>query len=107
MSESMGHKFDADLMCKCGVSWGENRDRARLCTRVISKYKMQPKEGHSLLDGMRRLAGYSLPVVASAAGVSRQTAQRALSGEIGGRGRVSRQTAEHVSRVTTDIIDSG
>lgn len=99
----MGHDFGEDLVCACGTSWQAHQGDPRACAPARSRYKLRPGEDQSPLDGLRRLMGISVTSVSSVAGVSRQTAQRALNGQVGGKHRTSPETAERVSRVVRDM----
>lgn len=101
----MGHEFGDSLVCGCGTSWAAHQIAARPCAPPVSRYNLTPTDDQSPLDGMRRLMGISVTTVSRIAGVSRQTAERALSGQVGGKGLTSPETAERVSQVVRDMTE--
>lgn len=102
----LGHVFDSDsdeMLCPCGVSWHDHQESPLPCPDARSRYDLKPREGQSPLDGLRRLMGVSMSTVATEARVSRHTVQRALAGNIGGRGGTSPATAERVHQAVRDL----
>ena len=102
----LGHAFDSDsdeMLCPCGMSWHDHQELPTVCPGSRSRYELKPREGQSPLDGLRRLMGVSMSTIANEAGVSRQTAQRALAGNVGGRRATAPATAERVHQAVRDL----
>ena len=104
---ALGHDFDTeDLTCSCGVTWGDHRENARACANARSSVKLKQREDATTIDNLRRSKGFAVSTIAAAAGVSRQTAERALSGKAGGgRGQCSPETADRVLRVVRQMAE--
>lgn len=103
---ALGHDFDNDdLTCSCGVTWGDHQMNASTCEKSVSRVNLKPRDDATELDNLRRSAGFSVSTIAAAAGVSRQTAERALSGKVGGgRGCCSTETGEYVRQTARAMI---
>ncbi len=99
----MGHIFGEEMVCVCGTDWDAHQSEPKVCAQVRSRYNLQPLNGSSPLDALRRGLGISVLSVANSCGVSPETARRALSGQVGGRGGTAVATADRVSEFVHDV----
>lgn len=100
----LGHDFDNDdITCQCGITLQDFRLEPEYCTLSNIKYTRRPKEGDMPLVALRKALGIPNHIVASHCGVSEETARRALTQQVGGRGLTAITTADSVRRFVVDL----
>jgi hypothetical protein len=85
------------------MTWSAHQDEPKLCPLARSRYNLRPKNGANPLDALRRSLSISVVTVAAQCGISQSSAQRVLTGHIGGKGGASEAAANRVTAFVHDI----
>lgn len=104
MVSPLGHDFDNDeASCGCGTSWADHQRNPKTCLRARSRFNLRPRPDALPADVLRRLAGITYSTLASTLGIGEETARRALTGQIHGKGRTAQVTADRVVKAVHDM----
>lgn len=96
MQNAMGHEFGSTLICPCGVSLEKHQGRPKPC-RKLKGARRPYTASDDVLARYRVALGIPMNAIAAGLGVSVPTVQRAVNGQIGGKGCTRQAVRDQVA----------